>query len=72
VAAIGDSNDGGTIAMVDGGCITMDGRMAAQSRCAASQSRWTVAEAMGDCVETAVIDNGGDSAMDGGMAAQLR
>jgi hypothetical protein len=50
----------------------MDGRMAAQSLCVALQLQWMVAVAMGGSVETVVIDNGGNSAMDGRMAAQLQ
>ena len=50
--AVGDGNDGGG---------AMEGKTAAQSRCAAWRSRWTVAAAMG---------NGG--AMGGRMAGRPR
>jgi hypothetical protein len=72
VVAIGDSNGNGTIAMGDCSCIAMDSGMAMQSLCVALQSQLTLAAVMGNGGETVVIDNDGNSTMDGGMAAQLQ
>ncbi len=72
VGAIGDSNGSGTITMGNCICVAMDDGMAAQSLCAALRLQWMVAAAIGNGGERVAIDNGCNSAMDGGMMAQLQ